>query len=220
MSELDILPVLPGTPVERAAGRVRHDLVLVFIELGSLYGPSNGRLARRLLLWALRLHDTHLVDVLLQSIIFDPSRFDSALAPIIDTKWLHQGEERSLIDAACGGWVSGAGIGCHYPLQIWLIMRHGHGWKHAIHNSISRLKSLEGYYEIDVDTSIQWAFRESLYDALISLVHYKIEIAAIHGLRCPPSNDNHLIWNLGTENTYIMLVFLFLFFPLPFLSHI
>jgi ankyrin repeat protein len=43
VSDFDILPVLPGTPIERAAGRIRLDLVRVFISLGSLSKPLSQR---------------------------------------------------------------------------------------------------------------------------------------------------------------------------------
>ncbi|KAI0378058.1 hypothetical protein F5Y04DRAFT_166417 [Hypomontagnella monticulosa] len=206
-SELDIFPVLSGTPIERVAGRLRHDLVLVLIELGGLRGPSNGRLARRLLLYALRLHDTDLIEILLPSVIYEPSGYDAELLPIIKTKWLYQGEERSLLDAACAGWATGAGVGLH-TMRVWLVLRHGARWRHAIYDCISLLKRLRPsggepwITKKTVDNSIKWAFRESRYDALLALLRIKFEFkSARNSLLCP---IEPLTWNMGDLNATVL----------------
>ncbi|KAK3933784.1 hypothetical protein QBC46DRAFT_431386 [Diplogelasinospora grovesii] len=206
-SELDIFPILSGTPIERVAGRLRHDLVLVLIELGGLRGPSNGRLARRLLLYALRLHDTDLIEILLTSVVYEPSGYDAELLPIIKTKWLHQGEERSLLDAACAGWVTGAGVGLR-TMRVWLVLRHGARWRHAIYDCISLLKRLRPsrgepwITEKAVDNSIKWAFRESRYDALLALLRIKFEFESAGNSQLCPIEP--LTWNMGDLNATVL----------------
>lgn len=177
--DLDLLPILPGTALERAAGRARLDLVLLFLEHDNLLAPSNGALARRMLLWSLRLHDTDLQEYLVDSCLLDPATYDPNLAPMSKTTWLHRGEQRSLLDAACIGWVSNGGAGCNVPTRFWFACRHGKAWKPVVYSSIVRLMGFLGGSLPDVEKyvnmSIKWAFRSSLYDAFTALLRFKFE---------------------------------------------
>jgi len=207
-SELDLLPVLPGTPLERVAGRLRCDLVRLFVEKGDLLKISNGRLARRLLLWGLRLHDAELVDYLLEACIYNPSRYKKTLAPIIKTKWLHRGQERTMLEAACAGWISEASLGSHYPLRFWLACRHGSTWKQAVYASVEQLISFRGsgnepwLTEEDVNKSMEWAVHESLYDAFLALLKCKVEMTP--NLRSQLIDTSQLWWKIHEINASIM----------------
>lgn len=203
-TELDILPVLSGAPIERAAGRLRCDLVRVLLDLKSLRKPSNGRLSRRLLLWALRLQDLDLVKHLLESVIFDSLSYSTRLLPIMKTKWLHRGEERSLLDAACSGWVADAGVGCRYPLRAWLVMRHGNRWRRSTFDSISILDKVSGVEELDIDASIRWAFRESLYDAFLTLLRCKFELKSFRETESRLALPDRWVWRVEAFNTDVL----------------
>lgn len=99
----------PGMPAERAAGRCRFDLVLRLLQHKNIVRPSNGCVARLILVWALRLHDIPLQHLILQHETQDTASVNRDLSPMWKTTWLYKGEETNLVDAACAGWVTGTG---------------------------------------------------------------------------------------------------------------
>ena len=205
-SDLDLLPVLPGTPLERAVGRRRLDLFILFREFDDTIKPSNGRLARRLLVWALRLHDVALLELLLDFTITDASSADGSLTPIINTTWLHRGERRTLLEAASAGWVSGASVGYDAPLKFWLACLQGKDWKTAMKTSMMKILELEhrsspGSEEL-LDKAIRWTFTESHHDAFVSLLHLKVEWTANHSSKMDDHRSLH--WSVRGENICIM----------------
>lgn len=204
--DLDILPVLPGTPLERTAGRHRLDLVLVFLSLENPLITPNGNLSRRIIMWAFRLHDVALQGYLLDYIFNNTSEFDPRLAPLEKTTWLHRGEERTLLDAVCAGWISGAGFGCDIPYRIWLASCNGIDWWASLQTSLMHVLDMRGNSLMSkerlIDRSISWTFRESHYDSFMALLHIKVEQTP--GLRSRLPSFELLEWKLNTENVCTM----------------
>ena len=205
-SDLDVLPMLPGTPLERSIGRRRLDLVTLFLDLGGPIIPSNGNVARRVLLWAFRLHDRVLQDLLLDILLNDVAHNDQTLAPLEDTTWLFKGEERTLLEAVCAGWLSGSGFGCDMPFCVWLASCNGRRWRDDMRSSLVRVLDLnirdDESKERLLDRAIPWVFRESNPEIFISLLDLKISLTSGFGSRL--RNFETLLWKLNTPNVCTM----------------
>ncbi|CZR60275.1 uncharacterized protein PAC_10171 [Phialocephala subalpina] len=202
---LDLLPITSGTPIQRAAARRRLDLVLLFQEYENNIDPGNGNTARRMLVWALRLHDTELLEFMLSFSTHHESRRDD-LTQISDTKWLYRGEQLSLLGAGCAGWVSGTQNGCDLPLRFWLACSFGKAWRSVIRASfdilVEFLKTEHIDLERSIDDAILWAFRESQYDTMTTLLHLKFE--KTDGLRSRLPRHDVLNWTLDAINLSII----------------
>ena len=206
-SALDVLPLPSGTPIQRAAARRRLDLVLLFQRHENSINPGNGNTARRMLLWALRLHDIDTLEFILD-FSTRHSSCKPGLAPIVNTEWLHQGEQRSLLKAACGGWISGTNNGCDLPLHFWLACCFGKEWKMVIRRSIALYVEFLVIYDLDserkMDDAITWAFQNSCYDTMAALLHLKFEKTS--GQRSRLHNYDALKWNLNAINVSVKYV--------------
>ena len=200
---MDLLPICSGTPIQRAAARRRLDLVLLFQDRQNTIKPGNGNTARWILLWALRLHDPALLEFILDFSTHHSSR-KANLTPIFKARWHCQGGRRTMIEAACSGWVSGTYNGCDLPLQFWLACSFGKEWRSAIKTSLKIFVEfiLRPEYEYNLepslDRAILWAFGESYYDALTSLLDIKFRQTS--GTRSHLRNLDAFQWTLNAIN--------------------
>ncbi|KAI1124851.1 hypothetical protein F5Y10DRAFT_20627 [Nemania abortiva] len=180
-SELDIWPIIRGTPLERAAARGRDDLVLIFLESGEALRPSNGRLARHLLFWSLAFPNCTLLDLVLTAIEANRQYLDETLPSLTEGQWTYNGERRSLLDAVCGGPLSYSHRSYNIPIRLWLAACHGPQWKVTLQNVISRwvqfLNEQGDSAESMIDQSIQWSLDGSFHDAFMALLRLKYEMA-------------------------------------------
>lgn len=198
--DLDVLPMLPGTPAERAAGRRRMDVFVNLLTRKNILCPSNGNVARRMLVWALRLHDTRLQRLLLDQ--DDPQSVDSDLLPLFKTQWLHKGEERNLIDAACAGWVSGSRHEWDVPRELWSAACNGAKATEVLEKSITNVvdwfSKQQQPLERLLDTSAIWAFRESMCKPFTILLGLKATRTS--ATRSVLNDLDLLRWSLSGEN--------------------
>ncbi|KAH7322654.1 hypothetical protein B0I35DRAFT_426204 [Stachybotrys elegans] len=176
-ADMDILPIVSGTPLQRAAARRRLDLVFIFQRYENTMEPSNGNKARRIFLYALRLHDTRLLEYMIDFCRNHPSS-DSRLVNLTDTKWFYQGTHLSLPQAACAGWVSGHRNGCDLPLQIWLACSFGGDWEKVLQDSLQIFVDFYIHEQETpgpgIDKAILWAFEERYHDTFERLYHLRI----------------------------------------------
>jgi len=176
-NELDVRPIVKGTPLERVVARGRDDLALVLLESGDALRPSNGRIARQLLFWTLAQPSVTLLDLVLTMTKNDPEHLDESLPSLTEGHWTHDGERRSLLDAVCSGSLSYSRGSYDVPMRLWLAVCYGAQWKTVLPDVISRWMQYL-YLEIPSTTSfpedsIQWAFDNSFHDAFMSLLHVK-----------------------------------------------
>ncbi|KAH8714444.1 hypothetical protein BGZ61DRAFT_574375 [Ilyonectria robusta] len=179
-SELDIRPVVRGTPLERAAARGRDDLVLIFLESGQTLRPSNGRLARQLLFWSLALPNPTLLELIITAIDANREYSDESLSSVTEGRWTFNGERRNLLDAVCSGWLSYRRQSYDIPMRLWLAACHGAQWKSVQYDVMRRWMQFVakegGLIELMIDQSVQWAFDESFHDAFMALLWLKVEL--------------------------------------------
>lgn len=200
-ADLDILPLLPGRPVERAAGRRRYDIVWKFFQITRELSPAPIDTVR-MLFWALRLHDIPTQQLLLAHTA-DPSK----TLPYDKISWVHEGNNRNLIGAACAGWVSTSGKGWDVPLTIWSACCLGRGYlttsRQSLTNSVyllSRRRSEQVPIEHLIDASLAWTFSASLHQPFAELLSLKVKKTNAAENTLPRSSIEYLEWHLQVAN--------------------
>lgn len=193
---LEVLPQVPGIPLERAAARNRLDLVKLFM-LRHPVLPRNGNISRRLLLWSIRLHNVDMQNFLMKYAEDDNTDdgISGNLCPMIKTTWTHNGQQRSFLEAACLGWISPERQGSELPINFWGACCHGADWEGTLEKSLGFLTSSEPQLiemENSIDRSITTAFQHQNQEAFSLLLDLKVRIT--DGSMSRLRTVRHLAW--------------------------
>jgi hypothetical protein len=150
-TELDPLPVLPGLPIERIAGRGRTKLVYGILKYGAEIVLGSGNTIRRMILWASRLHFVEIRQILVRyakhGVEHQGIRLplvNHALSHVENTQWEHENHSLTLMSAVSYGWTLPYGKGWNTPGKFWRLCAHGKNWRHALESTIVELVSSSG----------------------------------------------------------------------------
>lgn len=193
-NHLDVFPILSGLPVERAVGFGRLDVVDLMLQQSPLSLRHNN-VVRRMFLWAVRLHHVKIQKHLIQYFADQLKHAEGEAKPLIRTLWTHNLVEKTLLEAACIGWISAEMKGLPLPFNYWMQLHHGSNWIEALESTLKILCYLEKDEESrekHIDRALRTAFQTSNCEAFSVLMDLKIEITARSHSRAAPLRQ--LVW--------------------------
>jgi hypothetical protein len=149
-SELDPLPLLPGLPIERIAGRGRFLLVKQLLQEGPALTcngdhPANGNLIKRMVLWASRLTFPEIRELLVlysrePEMVRTGAKRDPDITDVEQAEWTFERTNLDYMSGVAQGWIGLPRHGWRNPERFWRLCAHGSHWKAALVATIQSLQ--------------------------------------------------------------------------------
>ena len=199
--EWDLVPKLPGTPIERMVCYNRLDLIRLFTTQRRVVTRRHRDQLYRLFLSAVRLQHIEIQRFLIA--YSTELRVDLKIHQQSSNKakWLFRGNKRNYLDAAVLGWSSQIWGGLDVPVEFLQGCYHGESWLDAMKATIDNCLQTGDNMHIDeqlLDETIRLAISERSYAAFEHL--FALKISATDGMQARLLSLEQLRWRLQGTN--------------------
>ena len=198
----DLVPNLPGTPIERMVCYNRLDLIRLFTTQRRAVTRRHQDQLYWLFLLAVRLQHSETQKFLIRYARKLRVNLKIHEESSNKAKWPFKGNKRNHLDAAVLGWVNQTSEGLDVPVEIWQFCYHGESWLDAMKATINTCLQPGDNMHIDerlLDDTLRLAISERSYAAFEHLFHLKI--SATDGTHARLLSLERLRWRLPESDT-------------------